>query len=101
MGDKPHFRAYCRSFLSTMRYRALPASRRAMASFAWLIGRCSVIGSMLWRAEKSNMAITVAGAPEGLELIDFCPKSSEGVEVLISGRIPTVWNRPLGANAPR
>src|SRR5437763_15266224 len=101
MGGNPHSRAYCRSFLSTMRYLALPASRRATASFAWLIEKCSVIASMLWRAQKSNIAITVAGAPEGLELIDFCFASSEGVDVLISGRIPTVWKRPLGANAPR
>lgn len=44
-----------------------------MASFTFEIGKCSVCGAMLWRAQNSSMSCDVTGAPLGEPEMLFWP----------------------------
>ena len=56
---------YFMSFVSTIRYRALPASRCSNALFTSDILKLSVTGAISCRAQKSSIFATVEGLPSG------------------------------------
>ena len=69
-----------------------------MASLTFDIGKVSVTGAMLCRAQKSIISFVVVGLPSGDPETDFCPMiNGNAVTEIGSAIAPTVWKRPFGA----